>query len=257
VTDNRRIIAIGGGGFSARPGDPELDAYVLEHASARSPAICLLPTASGDPDDQIQRFYRAFHELDCMPSHLSLFRLGTRPVDVRERLLAQDVIYVGGGSMSNLLAIWRVHKLDEILYEAWRRGIVLCGISAGSMCWFRAGITKSHGEPRIAAGLGFLPYSNSVHWSSEPERRTVFRTAIAGGELPAGFGVDDGTALLFAGTDLVEVVRAQRSAGAFRVGARDEQPLEATELAPTEVDAQLLSIEEFRAVRRRAAGRGP
>jgi peptidase E len=250
MSDRRRIIAMGGGGFSARPGDPELDAYVVEQARRPNPSICLLPTASGDPDDQIARFYRAFHDLDCTPSHLSLFRLGSRPVDIRERVLAQDVVYVGGGSMSNLLAIWRVHKLDEILYEAWRRGIVLCGISAGSMCWFRAGITKSHGEPRVASGLGFLPYSNSVHWSSEPERRIVFRTAVAQGEMPAGFGVDDGTALNFHGTDLGEVVRTQRSAGAFRVAAGAEEPIDATPLSPSEVDAQLLSIEEFRAMRR-------
>jgi dipeptidase E len=253
MSDRRRIIAIGGGGFSARPGDPELDAYVIDQARRPNPAICLLPTASGDPDDQIARFYRAFHELDCTPSHLSLFRLGSRPIDIRERLLAQDVIYVGGGSMSNLLAIWRVHKLDEILYEAWRRGIVLCGISAGSMCWFRAGITKSHGEPRAASGLGFLPYSNSVHWNSEPERRIVFRNAIAEGELPAGYGVDDGTALTFNWTDLVEVVKTQRSAGAFRIDSAAEEPLGATELAPSEVDAQLLSIEEFRAAKRRSS----
>jgi dipeptidase E len=249
MTDRRRIIAMGGGGFSARPGDPELDAYVVEQANKESPRICLLPTASGDPDDQIARFYRAFHDLDCTPSHLSLFRLGSRPVDIRERLLAQDVIYVGGGSLSNLLAIWRVHKLDEILYEAWRRGIVLCGISAGSMCWFRGGITKSHGEPRAASGLGFLPYSNSVHWSSEPERRNVFRKAIADGELPAGFGVDDGTALNFRGMDLVEVVTTERSAGAFHIGTAEEA-LESSQLAPSELDAQLLSIEEFRATRR-------
>jgi peptidase E len=166
-------------------------------------------------------------------------------------MLGMDVIYVGGGSMSNLLAIWRVHRLDEILYEAWRRGIVLCGISAGSMCWFRAGVTKSHGDPRAASGLGFLPYSNSVHWSSEPERRKVFRKAIAEGELPAGFGADDGTALLFVGTELADVVRTQRSAGAFRVDADGEEPLEATELVPADVDAELLSIDEFRAARRR------
>jgi peptidase E len=251
--EGRRIVAMGGGGFSTRPGDPELDAYIVDQARRASPAICLLPTASGDPDDQIQRFYRAFHDLDCMPSHLSLFRLGARPIDIRERLLAQDVIYVGGGSMSNLLAIWRVHKLDEILYEAWRRGILMCGISAGSMCWFRAGVTKSHGEPRVASGLGFLPYSNSVHWRSEPERRIVYRKAVADGELSPGFGVDDGTALLFSGLDLVEVVKTQRSAGGFRVGTDSEEPLEATELPQREVDAQLLSIEEFRAARRHSS----
>jgi dipeptidase E len=252
--ESRRIVAMGGGGFSARPGDPELDAYVIDQAHSETPRICLLPTASGDPDDQIQRFYRAFHELDCAPSHLSLFRLGSRPVDLRARLLAQDVIYVGGGSMSNLLAIWRVHKLDEILYEAWRRGIVLAGISAGSMCWFRGGVTTSHGEPRVGSGLGFLAYSNSVHWTSEPERRAVFRTAIARGELPAGYGADDGTALLFAGTQLAEVVRTERSAGAFRVDSDGEHELEATVLAPARIDADLLSIDEFRAAKRMSAG---
>ena len=249
--DGRRIVAIGGGGFSARPGNPELDRYVLEQATSSTPRICLLPTASGDPDDQIQRFYRAFHDRDCVPSHLSLFRLGARPVDVRKRLLSQDIIYVGGGSLANMLAIWRVHKLDEILYEAWRREIVLCGISAGSMCWFRAGVTKSHGAPQAVDGLGFLPYTNSVHWNSEPERRIVFLGSIRSGALRPGFAVDDGTALLFAGTELVEGVRTQRSAGAWFVDDHGEAPIDCTELSPTPTtDAQLLSIEEFRQARR-------
>ena len=249
--EQRRIVAIGGGGFSSRPADPELDRYVLDQAPVPEPRICLLPTAGGDPDDQIQRFYRAFHDLPCEPSHLSLFHLGSRPVDVHERLLGQHVVYVGGGSMANLLAIWRVHKLDEILYEAWWRGVVLCGISAGSMCWFRGGVTKSHGRPRAHDGLGFLPYSNSVHWSSEPERRPVFREAVRSAELPAGFGVDDGSALLFAGTDLVEAVRTQRSAGAVLVSADGESPLECTGLSsPAARGGDLVSIEELRELRR-------
>jgi dipeptidase E len=249
--DPRRIIAIGGGGFSTRPADPELDCYVLDQATAITPKICLLPTASGDPDDQIQRFYRAMYELPCEPSHLSLFRLGTHPVNLRERLLGQDIIYVGGGSMANLLAIWRVHGLDEVLYEAWRRGIVLCGISAGSMCWFRAGVTKSHGEPRVTEGLGFLPHSNSVHWRGEPERGAVFRAAITLGEVPAGYGVDDGTALLFAGTEMVEAVRTSRSGGAWCIDQDGANPVACVELEPEPVDsAQLHSIEEFRELRR-------
>ena len=154
--------------------------------------------------------------------------------------------------MSNLLAIWRVHRLDEILYEAWRRGIVLCGISAGSMCWFLAGVTKSHGEPRVAGGLGFLPYSNSVHWSTEPERRSVFRDAVQSGRVPAGFGVDDGTALVFSGTDLTTAVRTKRSAGAFHIEPDRERPVGCDELEPPLMDAELLSIEEFRKARRYA-----
>lgn len=250
MTDPRRIVAIGGGGFSVRPGDPELDQYVLDVANTPTPRICLLPTASGDPDEQVQRFYRAFYELPCVPSHVSLFRLGAKPIDLRAHLLDQDVIYVGGGSMANLLAIWRVHGLDVILRDAWHAGIVLCGISAGSMCWFRAGVTKSHGEPRIAPGLGFLPYSNSVHWSSETDRRIVFRRAIEDQDLPAGYGVDDGAALLFAGRKLAEAVATRRSAGAFHLTATDERALACSELSPPPLDAQLLSIEEFRLAKR-------
>lgn len=177
--ERRRIVAMGGGGFSDRPGDPALDRYVLDVVEVNRPRICLMPTASGDPDEQITRFYRAYAELDCEPSHLSLFRLGRRPVDVRRVLLSQDVIYVGGGSMLNLLAVWRAHSVDAILREAWERGIVLCGISAGSMCWFAAGITKSHGPPSAVEGLRFLPASNSVRLGSEPERRSCFHSAVA------------------------------------------------------------------------------
>jgi dipeptidase E len=254
VTDQRRIVAMGGGGFSARPGDPELDRYVLEQSDVVSPRICLLPTASGDPDEQIARFYRAFNDYACWPSHLSLFRLGERSIDIRERLLGQDIIYVGGGSLANLLAIWRVHNLDEILHEAWWRGVVLAGISAGSMCWFRTGVTKSHGTPRLTSGLGFLPYGNSVHWRSEPERRLVFRTAVSGGAAPAGYGVDDGAALLFAGTEMVEAVRTRASAGACFVDDAGEQPISCAELDAPAVNGELLSIEEFRAAKRLQLG---
>jgi dipeptidase E len=250
MSDRRRIVAMGGGGFSARPGDPELDRYVLAQADVATPRICLLPTASGDPDEQIQRFYRAMGEHACWPSHLSLFRLGERKVDIRERLLGQDVIYAGGGSLANLLAIWRVHKLDEILYEAWWHGIVLAGISAGSMCWFQAGVTKSHGEPRLTGGLGFLPYSNSVHWQSEPDRRALLRSAIDTGAAPAGYGVDDGSALLFAGTTMVEAVRTGNSAGARYLDDSGEQTIACVELDAPAVNGELLSIEEFRAARR-------
>ena len=260
MTEGRRIVAMGGRGFSARPGDRELDRYVIEQASVTNPRICLLPTASGDPDEQIQRFYRAFFELDCEPSHLSLFRLASHPVDIRARLLEQDVIYVGGGSMVNLLAIWRVHGLPEILSEAWHKGIVLCGISAGSMCWFTAGVTKSFGRPHLTEGLGLLPDSNSVHWHSEPERRPCFRDAIARGQAQPGWGVDDGGALFFAGTEMVEAVSARPDAGACRVDVTEtgevvEEPVETIALEkPRGAEAALIAIEEYRQARRSARG---
>src|SRR6476469_3735421 len=217
--ERRRIVAMGGGGFSSSYGDPPLDRYVLEVAERPNPRICLLPTAGGDAEEQIQRFYRAYHDQPCEPTHLSLFRLGTKPVDLRALLLGQDVIYVGGGSLLNLLAIWRAHGLDSILREAWERGVVLGGISAGSMCWFSAGVTKGFGEPRAVVGLGFLPASNSVHYGSEPERRGCFVDAVRSELAPPGYAVDDGVALLFRGADLAEAVTARESAGACWVDA--------------------------------------
>jgi peptidase E len=271
--DRRRILAMGGGGFSGgRHGtDPALDRYVLSAVERPYPRICLLPTAGGDPEEQIQRFYRAYYDLPCEPTHLSLFRLGTKPVDLRALLLGQDVIYVGGGSLLNLLAIWRAHDLDAILREAWERGVVLGGISAGSMCWFSAGVTTGHGAPRAVEGLGFLPASNSVHYGSEPERRACFQEAVRSELAPPGYAVDDGVGLLFCGTDLAEVVSARPGAGAWWVdadrGSATETPLEVTVLPdPTESLVPPLAIAEFRSARelggggnrpaRRAAGIG-
>jgi dipeptidase E len=248
-----RIVAMGGGGFSCR-GDPALDRYVLDVAECANPRICLLPTASGDPEEQIQRFYRAYGDLTCEPSHLSLFRLGTRPVDLRELLLGQDVVYVGGGSMLNLLAIWRAHELGAVLAEAWRRGVVLAGLSAGSMCWFAAGVTTGFGPPRPVRGLGLLPGSNSVHHHSEPARRRCFLEAVRTEAVPPGYAVDDGVALLFSGTDLVEIASARRGAGAWWVeesgGHAVETPLAASALAAEPDPPVPLDIAEFRAARR-------
>jgi peptidase E len=259
-SERRRIVAMGGGGFSIRGGDPALDRYVLDAIERPTPRICLLPTASGDPEEQIHRFYRAFGDLPCEPTHLSLFRLGCRPVDVRDLLLAQDAIYVGGGSLLNLLAIWRAHGLHSVLREAWERGVLLCGISAGSMCWFSAGVTKGYGQPRAVPGLGFLPASNSVHHHGEPERRPRFLEAVRTEAIAPGYGVDDGVALLFAGTELVEAVTARRGSCAWWVegegGGVTETPLSVRTLERVDDEPRVpLSIVEFREARMHAAER--
>ena len=259
--ERRRIVAMGGGGFASAQGDPALDRYVLDVAERPHPRICLLPTAGGDAEEQIQRFYRAYHDLPCEPTHLSLFRLGTRPVDLRALLLGQDVIYVGGGSLLNLLAIWRAHGLDAILREAWERGVVLGGISAGSMCWFTAGVTTGYGEPRAVEGLGFLPASNSVHHHSEPERRPFFHEAIRSELAPPGYAVDDGAGLLFTGTELAEAVTARPAAGAWWVeaegGRAEETALEMIELPDGDGGRHgpPLAIAEFRRARTQGGGR--
>lgn len=225
----RTIFAMGGGGFTSEPGNPLLDEYVLTLADVPRPRICFLPTASGDPERHLADFYAAFGDRHCEPTHVSLFRLGRSPVPVRERLLGADIVYVGGGSMLNMLAVWRAHGLDAVMREAWEAGTALCGLSAGAMCWFRWGITTSTGQPGPARGLGLLPHSSSVHYDAEPARRPVYHRLIAAGEMPAGYGVDDGVGLRFEGSELVAAVSSRPAARAFRVEARDgaavEEPL--------------------------------
>ena len=240
---------MGGGGFTAA-GDPALDELVLRSADAARPRLCLLPTAGGDSEYQIRRFYETFGDRMCEPSHVSLFRLGRQPVPLREHLLAQDAIYVGGGSMVNLLAIWRAQGLDDILREAWRAGVVLAGLSAGSMCWFRWGVTTSSGSPAVAPGLGFLPGSNSVHHDSEPARRPVYLEAVRSGAVPSGWAVDDGAALIFRGTALHEVVTARPRARAYAVNVDGERTLPARLLEPAaETPATLPAVAEMRRLR--------
>ena len=232
----RTILALGGGGFTAPPGDPCLDELVLQLAGAPVPRILFLPTASGDPRDQIGRFHAAFGDRPCEPEVLSLFRMGDLRRPLRDVVLSQDVIYVGGGSMRNLLAIWQVHGLGRMLRDAWERGVVLAGLSAGAMCWLEGGVTSSSGAPEPTPGLGFLPGSLSVHADTDPGRRTVYLAAVADGTLPPGWIADDGVGLLFRDMALERVVSARPRAGAARVdlvdGAVVETRIEPELIAP-------------------------
>jgi peptidase E len=240
---------MGGGGFTMEPENPALDDYVLSLADVPMPRICLLPTASGDGETQIRQFHATFGARACEPLHISLFRLGSRPVPLRETLLAQDIIYVGGGSMLGLLAVWRALGLDVILREAWENGVVLAGLSAGAMCWFEWGVTKSLGHPAPSPGLGFLPGSMSVHMDGEPARLPVCRAAIADGTLPPGYAADDGVALLFRGTELEEVVSSRPSRRALQLGPGGETELEPRLLARPDRYGPTPEIAEYRRVR--------
>ena len=243
-----QIVALGGGGFSMERDSTLLDDYVLSligagrfggpsEAGAR-PRVCFLPTASGDADHYVVRFYRRFAPT-CEASHVSLFRRdqGTGvEEDLASHLLAQDLIYVGGGNVLSMLGAWRAHGLDAILRRAWRKGIVLCGPSAGSLCWFDQALSAFHGAPRVVRGLGFLPYSNCVHYDAEPARRDEYHRFVADG-MSAGYAVEDGVALHFRGTTVERVVTSRAGGSAFLVEADDggyvrETPLPASLLGP-------------------------
>jgi peptidase E len=219
--NERHIVALGGGGFS--DAEASLDDFVLGLAAAARPRVCFLPTASGEAADYVVRFYEAFRER-AEPSHLELFGRPRR--DIRDFLLAQDVVYVGGGNTANMLAIWSVHGVDAVLREAWERGIVLAGISAGSICWFEAGVTDSFGDELAPLRcLGFLAGSNCPHYDSEPERRPTYRRLVDAGELPPGLAAEDGVGLHFVGTELAEAISARPDARAFRVEPGTEEAL--------------------------------
>ena len=217
----RLIFAMGGGGFTMEPTNPLLDDFVLSLAPAhvKAPRILFLPTASGDTNAQINAFQARFAGRACVPEHLSLFHLRDLQRSLQDTVFEQDIIYVGGGSMRNLLAIWQAHGLDELLIEAWRAGTVLAGLSAGAMCWFEGGISRSSGPPEPFPGLGLLEGSLTVHADGEPERLPVWLAAVRCGELPGGWAVDDGVGLLFCGERLARVVSSRPGAGAQRVDA--------------------------------------
>ena len=226
----RQIVAFGGGGFSMESGNPLLDDYVLGLAAARAgpgrpPRVCFLPTASGDADHYVVRFYRAFPAARCEPSHLSLFRREQGPADWREHLLGQDLIYVGGGSVVSMLGAWRAHGLDAVLAEAWERGVVLCGLSAGSLCWFAEAVSGFHGEARRVEGLGLLPFSNCVHYEPGSNRRRAYRTLLAAG-MPSGYAAEDGAALHFVGTELSRVVASRAHARGYRLDVVGDRVVE-------------------------------
>jgi dipeptidase E len=193
---SRHIVACGGGGWSSDHGHGPgpLERYILGLAPAEAPRVCLLPTASGDSDWLVARFYEAFAQIPCRPSHLPLFR--SHPDGLEEYLLSQDVIYVGGGSSANLMAVWQVHGLGAILRRAWERGVVLSGVSAGAICWFASGLTNSLGPGfSPVAGLGLLEGGFCPHADSDPGRLVALRELIEAGLMPATMAVDDGAAV--------------------------------------------------------------
>ena len=261
----RTIFAMGGGGFTMEPENPALDEYLLTLPPKPVPRVLFLPTASGDAEAQVTAFHETFGDRPCIPTALSLFRLGeTGGLSLRDLVLAQDLVFVGGGSMRSMLAIWREYGLDAVLREAWERGVVLAGLSAGAMCWFAGGVTKSTGVPRPVEGLGLLPHSLSVHADNAKDRLPVFEAAVAADVLPAGWAADDGVGLLFRGSTLERVVTSRPGTRAVHVQRTPTGELVRTPILPGLLTAAPLAeravrgdVLEFRrerlAAQRRAA----
>jgi len=212
--------------------------YAIELAgvTGRAPRICLLATAMGDNPIVVSTYYEAALQWRLAPSHVALLPM-PNVEDLREHLLEQDVIWVFGGSVAGLLALWRLHGLDTIMHEAWQAGVVLTGVSAGSICWHTGGTTDSFGPDlrAVTNGLGFVPYSNGVHYDVEEQRRPAYQRLIADGTLAAGYATDDGVGVLYRGADMVEALTEVDGKSAYYVergpdGSAVETPLDTRRL---------------------------
>ncbi|HET9287706.1 MAG TPA: peptidase E [Gaiella sp.] len=211
-----RILAMGG--FSL---GTDFDDLILELAGG--PRILFVPTAAGSRDNVLLPFYTSFARR-AEARHVDFFPWP--PAELRQVVLAQDAVYVSGGNTANALAIWRTHGFDAILREAWERDILLCGWSAGMICWFEAGVTDSFG-PELAGmrdGLGFLPGSACPHYDGEERRRPVYEGLVREG-FPPGIACDDAAAVLYEGTELAEVIAREAGARAYRLGPEGEETL--------------------------------
>jgi len=214
------VLAVGGGMLMPRDAVPLQVKYAIELTGQARPRLCVLNTAVGDDPNAYLRFYDRLAETPARVRHLALFPM-PNVTDPEDLLMSQDVIFVGGGSVANMVAVWRVHGIDEILRKAWHAGIVLAGSSAGGICWFEGGTTDSFGmrlRP-FTDGLGMLPGSFCPHYNSEQERRPLYRRLVADGTLPDGVACDDGAGAHYVDETLAELVADRPEANAYRVAA--------------------------------------
>lgn len=192
--------------------------YMLDLTGQTRPKLCLLATAGGDDPAWMRTFYDACSGQNVAPGHLQLFPMPNHP-DIEDYILGQHAIWVGGGSVVNLLAVWEAHDLHRILRRAWEAGVVLGGISAGAICWSAGGTTDSYG-PELRPVINthnLLPYSLAVHYDSEKQRRPLFQQLIGTGVLPEGYATDDGVALHFVNEHLSTAIAQEAGKGAYHV----------------------------------------
>lgn len=210
----RHILALGG---AATP--PSVVKFLLKLTGKKAPKVLIINTATGDSPEGLVKSYARFASLPCSVTHLTLFE--RTPVDLEALILRQDLIFVGGGNTKSMLAVWREYGIDKILAEAWKRGIVLSGSSAGGICWFEGCCTDSFAESYTALpAMGFLKGSCCPHYDGEAGRQETYRRLVSEGQLDDGLAVDEGVGLHFVGNSLKEVVTAKKGSGAYSVSLK-------------------------------------
>jgi aminopeptidase N len=211
----RQIIAIGGGGFGRNPNGRKIESYILEQTGLEKPNICFIPTASAENPSYIVNFYTCFSKLSCNPVHLNFFE---RTPNLRSFLAKQDVIYVGGGNTKSMLAVWREWHLDELLLKAYEKGVVLCGVSAGAICWFEKGVTDSWASSlNVLGGLNFIKETACPHYDGEKDRRPSVHAMIEDKKFESCYAAEDGAAMHFINEQFHHVVSFEKEKTAYLV----------------------------------------
>ena len=192
---NKHIVAIGGGGFGRNSTSILIEKYILNISGKNTPKICFLPTATGDNDNYIVRFYSIFTRLNCKPSHIEFFK---RTPDIKNHIMKQDVVFVGGGNTKSMLAIWNEWGMSDLLNNAYNEGVIMSGVSAGAICWFTRGITDSwDDELRILPCLGFIHGTCCPHYDEEPSRIPYVKKILMQGEVTNCISIEGGSAIHF------------------------------------------------------------
>tara|TARA_Y100001970_G_scaffold6943_2_gene7962 strand:- start:17625 stop:18317 length:693 start_codon:yes stop_codon:yes gene_type:complete len=219
----KQIIAIGGGGFGRNPGEGLIEKYILDQSKKKIPKICFIPTATGDNEAYKVNYYATFTKLNCIPTHLDFFK---RTPELGKLILEQDIIFVGGGNTKSMLAVWKEWGLDLILKDAYDRGIIMSGVSAGAICWFEKGITDSWlSNLRLMDCLGFIEGACCPHYDEEPERKPAVKKYLSNGDLNSCHAIDGGCALHISNKQYKSIIFS-RDKNAYLISTLDNKVIE-------------------------------
>ena len=220
----RQIIAIGGGGFGRVIKDLKIENYIKSQCKSDSPKICFIPTATGDDNQYIENFYKAFDSIGCKTSHIDFFK---RTINLVEHIKKQDIIFVGGGNTKSMLAVWKDWGLDVLLEEAYKNGVIMCGVSAGAICWFNKGITDSWADDlAIMDCLGFVDGVCCPHYDEEPARRPYVKAKLDRADFDECIGVEGNAALHIINEESYKSVNFGVNKNSYRVSLKDNHVIE-------------------------------
>ena len=228
----RQIIAIGGGGFGRVIKDLKIENYIKSQCKSDSPKICFIPTATGDDNQYIENFYKAFDSIGCKTSHIDFFK---RTINLVEHIKKQDIIFVGGGNTKSMLAVWKDWGLDALLEEAYKNGVIMCGVSAGAICWFNKGITDSWADDlAIMDCLGFVDGVCCPHYDEEPTRRPYVKDSLDNADFDECMGVEGNAALHIINEESYKSVNFGDNKNSYRISLKDnivhEDPFESIKI---------------------------